>query len=549
LLLADRDGVWISTRNQGIAHWDGRSWDWKRTQSGMPSRAYGAIRVGRDVWMATADRGLARVRGGSWDFFGADIGIPADALYDMRLIPDAAGRPVLWIGSDKSSLLRVDVGNPDVPRLVTRPALPTLPVPMVYGVERNGHGDLLACTDYGVARLRRVGDGYQRTIFHRADGLPHDECNANAMQVDGRGRVWIGTVGGAAVYTPRSARQLKPSPLVLSGLLVDGNRVPVPAHGTTLELTSRSSGLELQFDLLTGQDEHASEYRVVTDDAPSRSGWSNDNRHQLVNLADGLHQFRIEARDAMGTPAAPITLSVNVPTAWWRTPAARVAQVLGALGLLWMLMKWREGQLRRSTKRLGEMVQQRTAELNSREQELHRLNDELLRLSYTDPLTGLGNRRHLFQMLARDWQGATATGSPVSLLMLDLDHFKSFNDCHGHQAGDARLQVVAGILQSLLPAHATAARYGGEEFCLLLPGTTHDAALDLAEAVRADIASSSRRDDQAVPDAPASTSSIGVATIVPSPDRRMDELIAEADKALYAAKHAGRDCVRSSASA
>jgi diguanylate cyclase (GGDEF)-like protein len=544
LLLADADGVWASTRNQGIAHWDGHAWDWYGTRQGMPSRAYSALRIGDDVWMTTADRGLGRLHGGRWDFFGQDIGIPVDALYDMRLIRDAADRPVLWIGSNKSGLLRVDIGNPDVPRLVTRPALPPLPVPMVYGVVRDGSGSLLACTDYGVVRLKPAGDGYQSTVFHRADGLPHDECNANSMQVDDRGRVWIGTVGGAAVYTPPVASKRKPSPLVLSAVLVDGAPVPVPGNGQVLAVSARDSSVELQFDLLTGEHERASEYRVVEGSESRDVPWSNDNRHRLANLGDGRHVLRIEARDAMGTLATPIVLNIDVPRAWWRTPGARAAQALVALGVFWLVLKWRERQLRLRTQRLGEMVQQRTGELKGREQELHRLNEELLRLSYTDPLTGVGNRRHLFETMAREWQGGIAASTPLSVLMLDLDHFKAFNDHRGHLAGDARLQQVAGILLALLPVQATVARYGGEEFCVVLPRVDAAAALRMADSLRAAIAALTDTDGDASRPGFATTTSIGVATTVPSRDRRVDDLIAEADHALYAAKHAGRNCVR-----
>ena len=544
LLLADADGVWASTRNQGIAHWNGRAWNWYHSP-GMPSRAYSAVRVGEDVWMTTADRGLGRMHGGKWDFFGPDIGIPQDALYDMRLIRDPGNRPVLWIGSNKSGLLRVDIGTPDTPRLVTRPALPPLPVPMVYGAVRDGSGSLLVCTDYGVVRLKPAPAGYQSTVFHRADGLPHDECNANSMQVDDQGRVWIGTVGGAAVYTPPVASARKPSPLLLSAVLVDGTRIEVPATGQTLELPARNSVVELQFDLLTGEDERASEYRIVEGTDTSDASWTNDNRHRLVNLGDGHHALRIDARDAMGTLATPITFAVDVPQAWWQTPGARAAALLVALGMFWLVIKWRERQLRRRAAQLGDMVQQRTAELKGREQELHQLNEELLRLSYTDPLTGLGNRRHLFETMAREWQAGVTASTPVALLMLDLDHFKAFNDRHGHQAGDARLQEVAAIVLTQLPVHATAARYGGEEFCVVLPRTESAQALLLAEGIRAAIATLSQTGPFAGGDAPVTTTSIGVATVVPSSDSRMDDLIADADRALYAAKHAGRNCIRS----
>lgn len=547
VLLADANGVWISTRNQGIAHWNGQAWDWKGVGSGMPTRAYSAVRVGKDVWMSTSDRGLARLRGDRWDFFGTDIGIPLDELYDARLIKDAAGRSLLWIGSNKNGLLRIDISNPDLPRLVTKPALPSMPVPMVYGVVRDGSGDLMACTDYGVVRLKPVGASYQSTVFHRADGLPHDECNANAMQVDEQGRVWIGTTGGAAVYTPPKATKRKPSNLLLSSLVVDGQRVPAPAAGGALVLPSRNSTVELHFDLLTGESEHASEFRVLSDHDAGQIAWSNDNRHRLANLADGTHALRIEARDAMGTMAAPISLSIDVPQAWWRTKAARLSQLLAVLGVLWLVVKWRERQLRRGTQRLSEMVQQRTSELKDRERELHQLNDELMRLSYTDPLTGLSNRRHLFETLAREWEQAIAASSPLSLLMVDLDHFKEFNDRHGHQSGDIRLQWVADILQSQLPSGALVARYGGEEFCVLLPDSTHAQAMALAESMRASIANLSAASDLSVANGPSTTASFGVVTMMPSSSRRLDDLIAGADKALYAAKDAGRNRVVSAA--
>lgn len=545
VLLADADGVWVSTRNQGVAHWDGRTWDWKQASAGAPSRVYGAVRAGKDVWMSTSDHGLARLRDARWDFFGADIGIPVDALYDMRLIRDDAGRSLLWIGSNTNGLLRVDISNPDDPRVVTKPVLPQFPVPMVYGAVRDGIGDLMACTDYGVVRLKAVGKDYRATAFHRVDGLPHDECNANAMQVDDHGRVWIGTVGGAAVYTPAKATARTPSKLLLSEILVDGKRALIPAKGMPLALPSRASRVELHFDLLTGEAEQGNEFRVISDRDAGKLTWSNDNHHRLANLDDGKHAFRIEARDAMGTLAVPITLDIEVPRAFWRTPGARIAELLCALGLLWLLLKWRERRLRLGTQRLSEMVQQRTSELKGREQELHRLNEELLRLSYTDPLTGLSNRRHLFETLTREWDEAIAATASLSVLMMDLDHFKTFNDRHGHQAGDVRLQWVADILQSKLPADALAARYGGEEFCVLLPGRTQAQAMALAESLRASIAALSAASDSSAEDGLATTASFGVATISPSTSDRLDDLIAKADKALYAAKDAGRDSVRS----
>src|SRR5690606_18414609 len=115
---------------------------------------------------------------------------------------------------------------------------------------------------------------------------------------------------------------------------------------------------------------------------------------------------------------------VDVPQAWWRTPLARALQLLAALVLFWCVLKLRERQLHLREQQLQAMVDERTAQLQASDAELRRANDELRRLSYTDPLTGLGNRRRLFEALERHAQAAAAEGRPLAVLLMDLDHFK-----------------------------------------------------------------------------------------------------------------------------
>jgi diguanylate cyclase (GGDEF)-like protein len=542
LLLAERDDVWVSTRHQGVAHWDGTRWRWWPPDAVMPGRVYSAVRHGGDLWFSTSDKGLARYRDGQWRFFRAEIGLPGDALYDMHLVPNEGNPHVLWIGSNRSGLLRIDIRDPDHPRLVTAPKLPDLGVSYVYGAVQDGRGDLLVCTDYGVFSWRRAAGGFRSTGYHREDGLPHDECNANAMQVDDAGRVWIGTVGGAAVYTPGDGRPRRASPLHLSGLRVDGRAV-APLAGA-LRLPRPDSTLELEYELLTGEKEGDNRYRVslVNGDIEA-TNWDAANSHFYARLPSGTRRVRIEARDGSGVPAVPIEMRIEVPQVWWRTPGARAVQVLAALLLLCGVLKLRERQLHGRGEQLRGMVQERTAQLQKRESELRNANDELRRLSYTDPLTGLGNRRRLFETLELHWRAAARKGESLALLLIDLDHFKRFNDAHGHLAGDARLQQVARLVQSLLPAGASAARYGGEELCVLLPGHAIAEAGRVAERMRQAIAALPA--DTALPEIEdiAVTASIGVAAGVPGLEQRPDILIARADHALYAAKAAGRDRV------
>jgi diguanylate cyclase (GGDEF)-like protein len=164
-----------------------------------------------------------------------------------------------------------------------------------------------------------------------------------------------------------------------------------------------------------------------------------------------------------------------------------------------------------------------------------RAEDKLEELATTDALTGLRNRRKFDSMIDAEWRRATRQRMPLALLMIDADHFKSYNDTHGHQAGD---QVLVGIAicisDSVRRAGDCAARYGGEEFAVLLPGLSSAEALAVAETVRLKV--------QEWSDHPVVTTvSVGVASLTPSATMEWSELVKAADKALYAAKAGGRN--------
>jgi diguanylate cyclase (GGDEF)-like protein len=163
----------------------------------------------------------------------------------------------------------------------------------------------------------------------------------------------------------------------------------------------------------------------------------------------------------------------------------------------------------------------------------------LAELASTDALTGVANRRCFDMVLDDEWKRGARVRAPLALLMIDADHFKQFNDSHGHQAGDAALQLIAGSLRAVARrAGDCAARYGGEEFALILPNTTAEQACIVADRLRADVAS------RAAATSPGDiTVSIGVAAAVPHRGRAPGALIEAADAALYRAKQAGRDRV------
>jgi two-component system cell cycle response regulator len=172
--------------------------------------------------------------------------------------------------------------------------------------------------------------------------------------------------------------------------------------------------------------------------------------------------------------------------------------------------------------------------------ELNAQREELQRLTRTDSLTGLANRRWLDECLEQELSRCTRYSRPMSLVMIDLDHFKQLNDRHGHQAGDQVLRHTADLVRKSIRRQDLAARYGGEEMTVVLPETPLDRAEVAAERIRAAIAGSElvwRGRAIKV------TASLGVAGVPALPAANGEDLLRLADAALYQAKSSGRNCV------
>nr|WP_315494809.1 diguanylate cyclase [uncultured Rhodoferax sp.] len=195
-----------------------------------------------------------------------------------------------------------------------------------------------------------------------------------------------------------------------------------------------------------------------------------------------------------------------------------------------------------ANRELESRVQERTNELHDALEKLQTVNAQLQRLSNTDSLTQVGNRAYFDEALQTEHKRASRQKQPLALLLLDIDHFKSINDTWGHPAGDACLRYLADFLrQKVQRAGDVLARYGGEEFVVLLINSTLGDALDVAEELRADIA---RLEIPIEGRNLRITASFGVASAIPASLTSTATLVADADKALYEAKHHGRNCVR-----
>src|SRR3990167_6990685 len=178
---------------------------------------------------------------------------------------------------------------------------------------------------------------------------------------------------------------------------------------------------------------------------------------------------------------------------------------------------------------------------------LKRQSDILRSFALLDGLTGVANRRKFDEELELNWRRSLREQSPLSVIMIDVDHFKRFNDRYGHLAGDAALQAVARALNDVIKRpYDLLARYGGEEFVCVLPSTGQVEAVQIAERMQVSVrALKIAHLDSAVEQM--LTVSLGVATVVPNSETTSDALLAEADRQLYQAKQAGRARISSCA--
>jgi two-component system chemotaxis family response regulator WspR len=188
-------------------------------------------------------------------------------------------------------------------------------------------------------------------------------------------------------------------------------------------------------------------------------------------------------------------------------------------------------------------MDRKNRELQETRRQLESRNRDLERISALDTLTQIANRRRFDAALRQEWRRAARDGAPLSLVFCDIDYFKPFNDTYGHQAGDDCLVRVAQTMEETLNRPADlAARYGGEEFIALLVDTDASGARLVAERIRARVEALGI-EHRASNVARRLTVSLGVATIVPRPAIRPEDLVDLADRALYAAKEGGRNRV------
>jgi diguanylate cyclase (GGDEF)-like protein len=493
----DREGaVWVSTFGAGLVRWQGGHSKTYTVRDGLPSDVVRFAHEDRDgdLWIGT-DEGLALREGERFSSFTSREGLPDEALH--QILEDGTGG--LWFGSNRGIF--------------------SLRKPQVLDVARGRAPRLMA------------------VVLDTADGMRTSECNGDFMPAGARardGRLYFPTVKGLAMLDPAHLTRNREAPsVVVERATCDGD----PFSGGA-SLPPGGEKIEIRYAALTflSPQRVRFKYKLLGFD---RNWTDAGNRREAfyTNLRPGRYVFQVQGANADGVwNVAGASLGFEVLPHFYQTFFFYPALFAGLLGVLWVADRWRLGRIRAREEELGRLVTERTTELAA-------ANEILRRLAVLDGLTGIANYRRFQEALEAEWRRALRGKLSVSVLMIDIDFFKDFNDAYGHLAGDDCLKKVAGVLTASASRPGDlVSRYGGEEFGVMLVDTDHDGAGVVAERMR------SATFDLAIPHSGSAewgrvTISVGVASLVPEESRAAEELVATADRALYRAKHAGRNRV------
>jgi diguanylate cyclase (GGDEF)-like protein len=503
------------------------------------------------VWLGLSD-GVGRLRreaSGRWTYEGIVENTPGN----VRSLVERDG--VLWATSDIDGIARVDpdgratrlaskssdlleVGDRVVflsgsrflepgpaGRLVPDRQFGGLEIKDDFFADADAAGNLWLTTRPPRVLLRKADGSYESEF--RTIGI---EGETDGIFADADGVVWIPTERGIyRIEPPIVPETPQPKPMLHRAIAGDRTIAGSATATRQIELPRRYGRLRIEVSPLAFRPGTAFQYRLD----PIDDSWGDPAPQAYVEyttLPPGDYTFRARSVSAGGRTSDEVRWSFRVPRPWYLTRWASLVFVLLGIALVYAYLRLRTRTLRRRARHLQERVDAQTLMLLEANRQLAQANERLEKLSLVDELTHVANRRYFDRALADEFDRAVRREEPMSLVFLDIDHFKEINDSLGHSAGDDVLRRLGELLARAAGGKGdVVARYGGEEFAILLRDTTIETAMEFAEEIRTEV------------ETLGITASLGVATA--TGEATPHELIERADRALYAAKRAGRNRV------
>ena len=551
------------------------------TPEELPRGRIRCLALGPDgsLWAGTGS-GVAHLVNGSWRLLTADQGIPANDVTSLALDPSG----VLWIGTrrglarlEKGSIrtieLKTDGPPPHVTSLRADPGIGLwvttsnaglflvgrgatrrwtnhggLPDAALTDLVDDRRGRLWFTTHMGVFSVEKpdllhAEDASGRTLktvrrYDTRDGMVSAECTGGGrpgaiLRQDGS--LCFATNRGISCINPSSATALPPPKVLIREVLADGRRMKAVRN---LRLEPGTRRIELLLSSLSFRSAGRNLFRYRLDGVDQDWVEREEPTSAIyTNLPPGSYTFRLNGRSRNGAwSRAPAQLTFTLAPHFYQTTWFLLLFLAAVAGLGPGIYGLRIQALKRRERLLEQLVADRT-------RKLEKANKALQEMSFHDGLTGLANFRYLMDALDRVWAQSVRNRSSMAVLMVDIDHFKPYNDTYGHLCGDDCLRGVAAVLKrsSLRPGDL-AARYGGEEFVLLLPSTEAPGATQVAERIRAEV-EELEIPHTSSPTAQHVTVSVGVAAGIPRTGDTPQTFIEAADRALYVSKNSGRNRV------
>jgi diguanylate cyclase (GGDEF)-like protein len=528
-VLADgKDRIWVAT-GHGLYVVNTRTGD--RTPKQVRDAAIGnpedrftdlSLDTANHLW-AASDQGLFRLDESGWRAIDPSL----SGVKPFAVAADRQGN--LWATGAFPGIMRLRVTGDRIFEAAhtTRPPLVSEQAVSLYVDHR---GWLWVGQDAGLS----VYDGHGWRSFTQDDGLVWNDTDALALAEDRDGSMWIGTSGGLSHLIDPQAVPATPPPAPVFSQIAFGDT----AVANLAEIPWSARPLAVTVASLSFRDERhiRIRYRLVG----LETDWVETSERELryPRLAPGNYRLQAAAVDGTSGLISPEQeISFRITPRWWQNPFFQFGMgVLGALAVV-ALWRFRIKSFVEQKRELELAVQRRTEDLEREKGELTRAREQMRHDAEHDGLTGLWNHRIIIERLRHEVDRSLRDGSTLSVILVDLDHFKRINDTFGHPAGDMVLRSLGEIFQSAVRSYDWVGRYGGEEFLIVLPGSNFMGARSRAEQMRLAVQGTHiSHEGASIP----ITASFGVASGSPS---SFEAMIQTADTALYSSKDRGRNCV------
>ncbi len=529
----DPERVWVCSQ-QGVGYVSSAD-QWSKLHQlhdagAPPADAWGVTEDPSGTLWFSAQGGLYRLGGGSWSHVLFPDG---SKLIDYPVL-QAAGDGTLWLqGALPEPLLHISVSGARA-RIIDTVGANVIGSDDLSFIKIDHRGWIWVGSDLGVY----VFNGKRWVHCTEEDGLISDDTDTSGVFEDSDGSMWFSTANGIShLLHPEELFRVAAPEINLRNIRLNGQELHSGQNG---DFRFRSPELTIQLFSTYYKRPRALAFRYRL--LGLENDWQTADAGTLYfsSLPAGDFTLSVQAIDKrVEEVSAPIDYSFTVLPPWYRRDRFRgmAALLLLAFGAFW----WRVSlhRLKTSEAVLQQKVDEQTAQLLAEKQQLEHAQRELLETASKDALTGLLNRSAIFNVLAAMRRQALERGTMLSVVMADLDHFKSINDRYGHMVGDAVLRECAERFRETLRPVDAVGRYGGEELLLVIPGLTPAHAEARMDEIRVAICTRPVVHGEHTIHV---TCSFGVAWLNEQ-HRDVEAVVEAADEALYRAKQNGRNRV------